>query len=66
MKVRKRMIGKKVKWLLTWYGSTGEPSWGKGDVVAEQGDWLVVKSYSVKGPHGNPFVVKRYSEIELA
>ena len=60
------MIGKKVKWLLIQYSQHGSPMFRTGEVVAEHGDWFVVKvnDYGMAGL--NPFVVKRGADIELA
>lgn len=54
------MIGKRVKWLMIQYSQTGEPMYRLGTVVAEHGDWFVIKADIFSG---NPFVIKRGADI---
>lgn len=60
------MIGKKVKWMLIQYSQTGEPDIRYGKVVAEDGDWFVIRADKFGALGLNPFVVKRGADIVVA
>lgn len=60
------MIGKKVKWLMIQYSQAGEPVYRTGTVVAEHGDWFVIKADTYTAIGCNPFVVKRGADIVMA
>lgn len=60
------MIGKRVKWLSNNYSVNIENDYRFGTVVAEEGNFAVIRGDGPFPQHISPFTIKGMFDIELA